>query len=183
MIRRPPRSTLFPYTTLFRSDPPLAEIMFQSGFRTIRLSLESVNPEIQKVQGNRKVNNALFAGAVENLYRAGYEPGDLECYLIMGLPGQKSDDVKASLDFVSELGVVARLATYSPIPGTPEAEAARKRIGDAFLEEPLLQNHSVFPLKNTGMREEALQQLKNQCNINNAKIKAGPLRRALHTNI
>src|SRR3712207_8077293 len=23
MIRRPPRSTLFPYTTLFRSDPPL----------------------------------------------------------------------------------------------------------------------------------------------------------------
>src|SRR5258707_10675076 len=25
MIRRPPRSTLFPYTTLFRSQPPLAE--------------------------------------------------------------------------------------------------------------------------------------------------------------
>src|SRR3989441_7998259 len=24
MIRRPPRSTLFPYTTLFRSDPPRA---------------------------------------------------------------------------------------------------------------------------------------------------------------
>src|SRR3712207_8540704 len=23
MIRRPPRSTLFPYTTLFRSDPPI----------------------------------------------------------------------------------------------------------------------------------------------------------------
>src|SRR2546430_9102936 len=25
MIRRPPRSTLFPYTTLFRSHPPLPE--------------------------------------------------------------------------------------------------------------------------------------------------------------
>src|SRR3990170_4608713 len=25
MIRRPPRSTLFPYTTLFRSQPPLPE--------------------------------------------------------------------------------------------------------------------------------------------------------------
>src|SRR3712207_8981963 len=25
MIRRPPRSTLFPYTTLFRSDPPVAD--------------------------------------------------------------------------------------------------------------------------------------------------------------
>src|SRR5438105_7588299 len=26
MIRRPPRSTLFPYTTLFRSDPPGAAV-------------------------------------------------------------------------------------------------------------------------------------------------------------
>src|SRR2546426_7228817 len=26
MIRRPPRSTLFPYTTLFRSDPPPARL-------------------------------------------------------------------------------------------------------------------------------------------------------------
>src|SRR2546422_6887508 len=25
MIRRPPRSTLFPYTTLFRSEPPVGE--------------------------------------------------------------------------------------------------------------------------------------------------------------
>src|SRR5258708_13890458 len=25
MIRRPPRSTLFPYTTLFRSEPPVEE--------------------------------------------------------------------------------------------------------------------------------------------------------------
>src|SRR3712207_353865 len=28
MIRRPPRSTLFPYTTLFRSDPQIAHFLF-----------------------------------------------------------------------------------------------------------------------------------------------------------
>src|SRR2546421_11579538 len=28
MIRRPPRSTLFPYTTLFRSSPPLSALKF-----------------------------------------------------------------------------------------------------------------------------------------------------------
>src|SRR5258708_29737962 len=28
MIRRPPRSTLFPYTTLFRSCPPLAQAVW-----------------------------------------------------------------------------------------------------------------------------------------------------------
>src|SRR3712207_9289125 len=31
MIRRPPRSTLFPYTTLFRSVPPTADIALRSG--------------------------------------------------------------------------------------------------------------------------------------------------------
>src|SRR3712207_8501435 len=32
MIRRPPRSTLFPYTTLFRSAPAAAEERFPRGF-------------------------------------------------------------------------------------------------------------------------------------------------------
>src|SRR3712207_9024231 len=31
MIRRPPRSTLFPYTTLFRSVEPLARLVVQVG--------------------------------------------------------------------------------------------------------------------------------------------------------
>src|SRR5256885_8483820 len=32
MIRRPPRSTLFPYTTLFRSAQPVAKIVNKRGF-------------------------------------------------------------------------------------------------------------------------------------------------------
>src|SRR3712207_8329788 len=32
MIRRPPRSTLFPYTTLFRSKPALAQQILQRNF-------------------------------------------------------------------------------------------------------------------------------------------------------
>src|SRR2546422_7157493 len=33
MIRRPPRSTLFPYTTLFRSDAETAETASERGWR------------------------------------------------------------------------------------------------------------------------------------------------------
>src|SRR2546429_1695844 len=40
MIRRPPRSTLFPYTTLFRSHVPRARIHFKS--RSHRLGPRSV---------------------------------------------------------------------------------------------------------------------------------------------
>src|SRR3712207_8367289 len=37
MIRRPPRSTLFPYTTLFRSAVSLAVLLFAAVLRLVRL--------------------------------------------------------------------------------------------------------------------------------------------------
>src|SRR5258708_14706722 len=45
MIRRPPRSTLFPYTTLFRSDPEqIAEISKKHpGLGRLRLVIDWVN--------------------------------------------------------------------------------------------------------------------------------------------
>lgn len=162
-------------------DEQLAELMFESSFRTIRLSLESVNPEIQKVQSNNKVNNALFTRAIQNLYNAGYKPGEIECYLILGLPNQTPSDVRDSLAFVSDLGVIARLAVFSPIPGTAEAEAARKIIGDAFLHEPLLQNHSAFPLKDSSMTEDELQQIKLECKRNNEKLTTESLSLFIHS--
>src|SRR5256714_5543930 len=43
MIRRPPRSTLFPYTTLFRSDAtPFNQILKQNAKREMRLRLGKV---------------------------------------------------------------------------------------------------------------------------------------------
>src|SRR5438876_11363926 len=43
MIRRPPRSTLFPYTTLFRSIPPAIKIdLISDRTTTIRAAVEDV---------------------------------------------------------------------------------------------------------------------------------------------
>src|SRR5690554_6959729 len=39
MIRRPPRSTLFPYTTLFRSDTPVEEL---PGFEPLPEGIDAV---------------------------------------------------------------------------------------------------------------------------------------------
>src|SRR5256886_10294427 len=49
MIRRPPRSTLFPYTTLFRSRP----------------GVESLDEEILRVLGPRLENGRPFAGVYD----------------------------------------------------------------------------------------------------------------------
>src|SRR2546422_3372293 len=44
MIRRPPRSTLFPYTTLFRSVPPLLRLVYQThrGYTVAILALRAI---------------------------------------------------------------------------------------------------------------------------------------------
>src|SRR2546430_8546231 len=41
MIRRPPRSTLFPYTTLFRSDEVDSLGYFGDGFKTVLADFEA----------------------------------------------------------------------------------------------------------------------------------------------
>src|SRR5256885_16155238 len=48
MIRRPPRSTLFPYTTLFRSAASGDTIQFQFATTPVTISLNSGDLEIDK---------------------------------------------------------------------------------------------------------------------------------------
>src|SRR5215203_7018913 len=45
MIRRPPRSTLFPYTTLFRSDPRLHEFSELTGSPTAEFVEQEIRSE------------------------------------------------------------------------------------------------------------------------------------------
>src|SRR5689334_23546794 len=55
MIRRPPRSTLFPYTTLFRSDARLQLVggLAQHGGRSPRICAGQNHLAIGHVQGTR----------------------------------------------------------------------------------------------------------------------------------
>src|SRR3712207_7204265 len=54
MIRRPPRSTLFPYTTLFRSVPSFTIYGTSVGARNVELNLESVIETQSKMMKRRK---------------------------------------------------------------------------------------------------------------------------------
>src|SRR2546429_5877359 len=65
MIRRPPRSTLFPYTTLFRSNSAASRLVFEEQGREIQagsglvqiLSFDADSPE-QKDRKSTRLNSS-----------------------------------------------------------------------------------------------------------------------------
>src|SRR2546430_7295922 len=61
MIRRPPRSTLFPYTTLFRSDPVAGEAAGEQARHAV--AAEPVRDEAVRAVGHRKDHVAALARA------------------------------------------------------------------------------------------------------------------------
>src|SRR3712207_8707403 len=52
MIRRPPRSTLFPYTTLFRSDTRQPANLIYRRLRDTGHEVFAVNPNADEVEGD-----------------------------------------------------------------------------------------------------------------------------------
>src|SRR3712207_8490370 len=61
MIRRPPRSTLFPYTTLFRSDRPhhdrqraLDDVAYPQGLREVQPGVEEDDLDARRHPGHHR---------------------------------------------------------------------------------------------------------------------------------
>jgi len=124
-------------------DRELAMLMRTAAFATVRLSIESID-EARLRDSCMKVAPAGFEAAVSNLFAAGYAVGDIEAYVLMGVPGQSSEEVEETMRFVHETGTVIRLADFSPIPRTAYFDAAMETYG-LDPNEPLLQNSSVLP--------------------------------------
>jgi len=117
----------------------LAMLMRQAGMTTVRLALETVEPTRQKSTG-AKISTDAFAQAVYHLQAAGFGAGELGAYILAGLPGQPLSETEDTVRFVHGLGVQAKLALFSPIPGTPEGDRALPAGAD-----PLLHNDTVYP--------------------------------------
>src|SRR5438132_9794407 len=56
MIRRPPRSTLFPYTTLFRSLPGRSEVPGRSAFRAVQPT--QAHPDAERDRKSTRLNSS-----------------------------------------------------------------------------------------------------------------------------
>jgi len=129
-------------------DEELADLMYRSGFKTIRLSLESVAKERLRDIHN-KITPGEMTRAVQNLVNAGYAPGELETYIIMGLPQQSLDEVIDTILYANSLSVQIRLSSFSPIPGTIDYQRAIDHGLFPADADPLLTNKTIIPLERT----------------------------------
>src|SRR5258708_32368866 len=112
MIRRPPRSTLFPYTTLFRSAFEMAHQLIEHGERIGLLTLMDTVPH--SLNGGETGGNPSFSELSRQALDLGStvpnNPGDLR-ELFLQLPPTEQ--------MPSMLEVLAREAVFPEGPGHP----------------------------------------------------------------
>src|SRR2546422_4687151 len=90
MIRRPPRSTLFPYTTLFRSHPLREPVLLHLGAAERRRSVQRV-----RRAGNRRGQRGRRGFQDVSLRRLGAVAGDLS------VQDRKSTRLNSSHGYIS----------------------------------------------------------------------------------
>jgi hypothetical protein len=150
-----------------RIDTDLAARLRQAGFATIRLSLETIDVARQQATGG-KITTGAFEQAVKCLKSVGFGPEELGAYVLAGLPEQPLAEIEATVRFVHDLGVQAKLALFSPIPGTPEGD-----LGSAHLPpnaDLLLHNNTVYPYLLDHDYVHQLQRIKRAAKDRNERL-------------
>lgn len=141
-------------------DDELALLLRHAGFQEVRIGLETSDATIQKSTGG-KVNSKIFLKAVNSLKKAGFSNNNIFVYILAGLPFQKFEDVKRTIDFVLSSGCTPYLAEYTPIPHTVLFEKYATFSRYPILEDPLFQNNALFPFAWEGFTENDLLCLKH----------------------
>ena len=119
MIRRPPRSTLFPYTTLFRSKGILDAVVISGGEPTLQIDLIPFIKEIRKMgflvkldtNGSRPqilrdifLNNLIDYIAMD--IKCAFQKYNKVCAVEVGI-----NDVKESIRMIEQSGVSYQFRT------------------------------------------------------------------------
>ena len=140
--------------------PELAGLMKAAGFTTICLSLETTSEALQQQWGGKTLKKR-FEQAIVALLAAGYSPGQLDVYLLVGVPGQRWQQVREDVAFVASLGLHPRLTEYSPLPGTALWSAACEATDVDLAGEPLFHNNTLVSCGGSEFSPDRLNQLKH----------------------
>ena len=137
-------------------DGETARLLRTAGFATVRLGFEGMG-EAARERSSGKVDQGAAEAAVAALRAAGFTAREVGAYLLFGLPGLDPAELETDIRYVHRLGIKIQLASFSPIPGTPDFERARERDPE-IASEPLRHNKTLTMLR-AGERYRDLQLL------------------------
>ncbi len=135
----------------------IARLMKMSGFKTIRLGLETAGFDDRL---DRKVTVAEFMRASSSLIRAGFQKDQIGAYLLVGLPGQKMNEIADSIKLVKQSGITPIPAYYSPIPHTILWKKAVAGSRYDLESDPVFTNNSILPCREQGFSWDFISSLK-----------------------
>jgi len=144
-------------------DAQTARLMFEAGFTTLRLGLETAEFN-HREEIDIKVSEQEFKRAAVCLREAGFKKNQVGAYLLVGLPDQKIDTTKRSIDIVKQIGLTPIAAYYTPIPHTalwPKAVAASRY---DLKSDPVFTNNAVLPCQKQPFNWETISDLKELIN-------------------
>lgn len=140
-------------------DEELALLLRAAGFKEVRIGLESADPQVQQSTGG-KVNLKGFKAAVEALLSSGFKHSEIVAYILAGLPNQRWQEVKQSIDHVLSFSIQPYVAEYTPIPHTQLFDKFQDYARFPISEDPVYQNNALFPFAWDGFTEKDLEMLK-----------------------
>jgi len=141
-------------------DEEVAMLLKGAGFQEVRLGFETADRDLQKRMGG-KIDNEAFERAVRHLKAAGFRKSEIRAYVLTGLPRQRWETVRDTVDYLSALGVTANLAEYTPIPQSTMFARYAKEARYPVEDDPLFQNNALFPFAWEGFGESDLNFLKS----------------------
>ncbi len=138
-------------------DRKTLELMMASGQWELRFGVESLFKEKRPL--DNKSSRKDLERVTSLLSEAGFDTARVRIYLLAGLPNQSRVEAEEDIKIVRQAGLRPVPNEFSPIPGTPLFEEARK-VSPFDLTEPLLQNKSIVPCRWEGMTWQDMQELK-----------------------
>jgi radical SAM superfamily enzyme YgiQ (UPF0313 family) len=136
-----------------------ARLMFQAGFKTLRLGLETTWLDIRN-KLDKKVSVTEFIKAVTFLKEAGFDKNMIGVYLLAGLPGQQTEFIESSIQSVKQTGATPILAYYSPIPKTALWDQAVASSRYNLESDPIFTNNAILPCQKKSFSWQTLSRLK-----------------------
>jgi radical SAM superfamily enzyme YgiQ (UPF0313 family) len=101
----------------------------------------------------------------------GFSNTSISAYIIAGLPFQRWEDVKHSIDYLAGLGIKSSIAEYTPIPHTPLFDEFYSFARYPIEKDPIFQNNAIFPFSWDGFTDYDLAFLKLYSREKNAMLK------------